>query len=1195
MKKSVIESSDAAVVSYGGIRNKICSYLCIMRKRRVALFLPVLLFCLPGFAQNISTDKKIDPAFRSVLTARRNGRDTLGNKNFSFHSNILPTEGLIAGNRQAQKRYNCIVYTKSPQVLRDSGIIINSVLPTFVTAWVTLDQITKMASMPEVSYIKAPKTIALHNDVAVGNTGASLLHAGKLNNTVYKGKNVLIAIFDTGIDWDHPDFRDPADQTKSRILRIWDQTITPVTGETPPAGFNYGVEYTQAQINDELDGTPANYVRERDIDGHGTHVAGTAAGNGSALPSKKYAGMAPEADLIIIKGGNGSFSGNNIVDATTYLQALAASLGKPVVLNMSLGALLSAHDGTDEEEVAVNNFTSSGAGRAVVISAGNDNDRNLHNQFALPGNSFVSKSFTVKSMNPATTNIISYQMYVNGNNDMTATVTIPGGGILTVNAGHDTTAAVLNNDFVVALQNDVDPNNNHRYIAFYLIRNGSNTTSLVGTTWSLSVANNTAGLLTSNGWMSRPLNILDTVLLEGGNNDYMVSTPGNASSAITVGSYVSKLSWYNIAGLTRTYGMDRQDSISSFSSKGPRLDGLLKPEITASGQGVISCLSSDITIPPSDFITNAGLYQLNSGTSMSAPVISGAVALLLQANPGALAADVKTLLSSTANKDVFTELQNPTPNSTWGYGKADIFKAVAASFGCSPVIRKTFQYDSALRTSQYGVSVVTTQRLAVRFTPDINGKLGGFYFFTVPLRTNLFMEVRTNNAGRPGDLLATMAIDSNSIAKSAINYFDLTSYNIPVTSGTDYFIILARSAGNTANWGLFRENVSVDGRSYISTDNGANWTVGAYDLVIRSMVYSNGQFAGPIATATSSDTRDINTSNSFINNCALITQLVPNGGSPVAGTITGNVWLESSVPHYGNDAFVSRHYQITPVSNASGATGRITLYFTQQEFTAFNNDPSSILDLPANPTDVAGIANLRIGKYAGSSSDGSGLPGSYNGAPVIIDPDDADIVWSSEYNRWEISFNVSGFSGFVVQTKAIALPIVVEYFNGKKARPGNQLTWKVNCVNASAVFEVQRSKDGLDFDSIGHLLTTQASCSLPVSFTDIAPMPVNNFYRIKITESNGIIRYTGVVLLKGEALINTVYPTILQQSTTIQVNYTGFKGGFYITDATGRQVYAHTLSGGAQSLSLPLHAKGTYFYSIKNDEGKISGGKIIVK
>ena len=1160
------------------------------RQHKILLLLITLFAFLQDSAQTIQ-EAKIDPAFRSVLTAGKNGRDAITNRGFSAYS-ITPTERLTAGNIPAQG-YDCIVYTKKAQALRDSGIVVNSVLPNFVTAWATPDQIRKMAAMPDVLYVKAPHIFSVQNDIAVGSTGASLLHAGKLNNTVYKGKGVLMAIFDTGIDWDHPDFRDPADQTKSRILRIWDQTLTPVPGEASPANYG-GVEYTQAQINDELDGTPTGYVREKDINGHGTHVAGTAAGNGSALASKKFTGMAPEADIIVIKGGDSTFSSVNVINAIAYLQALATTLGKPIVINLSFGFLLSAHDGSDAEEVAIDQFTASAPGRAVVVAAGNDNGSNLHNRLALAGGSNVSTSFTVPASSTGTT-VFAYRMYANNSSDLSVTLTAPGGGTVTATAGQSLSEPVLNGDFTATLSNAVDIGNGHRYIELTVTRNGSNTSSPAGS-WLLTLTNNTADQLTLDGWLRKGTGF-NNIVLTGGNNDYMVSSPGNASSAITVASYVGKLSVFTSAGLLSRYLTERQDSISSTSSRGPRRDGVLKPDIAATGHGIVSSLSSDAIPYYTPIITNTGLYHLLQGTSMASAAVAGATALLFQANPAASADQVKTLLNSTANKDAQTELPGATPNTTWGNGKIDVFKAASSLFNCSPVTRKTYQYDNSNRYSQFfAYYPASTQRLAVRFTPDASGKLGGVYFYAYPIMTGLQLEVRANNGGVPGTLLGTLNIDSSSVIRATMNWVDLSNLNISVANATDYFVVLARNPNNSTNWGLIDENVSLDNRSLVSTNGGTSWSNFNYDFAIRSVVYANNQTVGLLASTGSADTRNPNTSNIFISNsCALIAQLVPGGANPVTGTITGRVWLETGVPHYGPDPFVSRHYQITPVSGAPGATGRVTLYFTQPEFTAFNNDPYSLFDLPVDPNDAAGKANLRVSKYPGSSSDGSGLPATYSEPPVIIDPNDADVVWNAEYSRWEISFDVSGFSGFILQTKASALPVSIEYFRGKKERTGNQLSWKINCANASVLYQVERSGDGLNFDSIGSLLTTPVNCSQPVSFTDLSPAPGANYYRIRITENNGTRRYTGIVLLKEDGVLTTLYPTVLTRNTTIQVNYAGVKGTLLITDATGKQLYMHTLTQGTQSLALPLQGSGIYFYSIKNDEGKISGGKIVVK
>ncbi len=234
-------------------------------------------------------------------------------------------------------------------------------------------------------------------DISGGNLGTAF-HLGS-NGKLFsnKGAGTIVGIVDTGIDYKHEDFID--DTTgKSRILYIWDQTLTAQGGEVVPAA-GYGVEYNQAQINDEIDGTLTGFVREEDTNGHGTHVAGIAAGDGSATngdePAGKYKGMAPEAELIIVKT---DLTSDHIIDGVNYIFDKASFLGKPAVVNLSLGTHQSPHDGTGSVSYAIDeSIETAGSetkGRVVVVAAGNEGSDKIHAEANIsPGSPETIKFF----------------------------------------------------------------------------------------------------------------------------------------------------------------------------------------------------------------------------------------------------------------------------------------------------------------------------------------------------------------------------------------------------------------------------------------------------------------------------------------------------------------------------------------------------------------------------------------------------------------------------------------------------------------------------------------------------------------------------------------------------------------------------------------------------------------------------------
>ncbi|MFZ4930345.1 S8/S53 family peptidase [Chryseobacterium sp. Mn2064] len=914
---------------------------------------------------------------------------------------------LVVTSKGAQTMYSCIIYTKEPEKLKADGFLVQTQLPTLSTALVTVDDIEKLTKLPYVTSVMAPTFDELHNDVSRAQSGASLLQAGVFNNTAYNGTGVLVGVYDTGIDWKHPDFRKADDQTKSRIVSIWDQTLTAQGGETTPTGFSTGVEYTRAQIEDELDGTPAGFVRESDTNGHGTHVSGTAAGNGAAFADKRHKGFSSDADIVFVKGGNGSFPTTNTINALTYFKNVATALNKPIVVNMSIGGQGSAHDGTASHEVAVDSFTSSGPGRVVVISAGNDYATNgIHRKVDIEPSGSQTYNFTVAS-NTSTASVFSFIMYANDNTPVTAKLTTPDGQQYIQNISTNTSHSILGGGLTAAMYNYWGNDNNKRYVQLVVSRNSGFTVNCQGN-YTLEITNNGTQQITAHGWLYSQ-GVATT--LQNGDNEYIVGTPGNATSAITVASYMGRASWYTGAG--GYYTLTPQESISSFSSQGPRADGFQKPDITASGQNVISSRSSDSAPGATDIIGGTNYYVKNQGTSMSSPGVAGAVGLLLQANPSLTVAQVKSRLTSNARMDGAT---GTVPNTRWGSGKLDIYKAVTDELGCVKSNFEIVTYDEPfIIANTESNTYFDNTALAVRYTPTLTGKLGGFSFSTgttaIPSDMAVDIQIRKVNAnGDPGDIIATKTVSSwvNDVQRFTWNYVDLSSLNVQTTTGKDFYIVINGLSGRVS---IKNEAIAVNGKSKTSTD-GTNWLSRTFDLKMRATVYENIAEVKNIANSNQTKVNSVAAGyNYFTNSCQLIARVEKEAASTVTGNVTSKVWVDNVQPNY-----VSRRYEVNPATNANTATGRVTLYFSQSDFDGYNL--TNGIKLPTSPTDVANKANLIIEKYNGTSAGNSGTVASFGGTPTYITPDINDIVWNDTYKYWEVSFQAVGFGGYFVKTSS---------------------------------------------------------------------------------------------------------------------------------------------------------------------------------
>ncbi|HEX7078329.1 MAG TPA: S8 family serine peptidase [Candidatus Eisenbacteria bacterium] len=561
----------------------------------------------------------------------------------------------------------------APGLLRARGIEVNTASGRLMTARCPLGLLTALLQTPGIERVSVAERAQPYLDSSIVDARVDLLRTVPPTAfTGQTGQGVLIGDVDTGIDIHHRDFQHVDGTT--RLLSLWDQTAT---SGTPPSGFTYGAEYGAAAIN-------AGTVPETDPPAHGTHVMGIAGGNGSAtgnaLPNYRYVGVAPEADLIMVKT---TFATSAIIDGVNYVFQRAAALGKKAVVNLSLGTEAGPHDGTDDFSTLIDALT--GPGKIVVASAGNSGEDDLHGRLDLDGTTAQNMTLSVPTYtkNAGTQNdYLLFSGWYPGGDNVSMTITTPSGTIIgPVALGASSTGNNTGDGYVNAYNATTTPPNGDHEIYVEIFDAFANKAPKAGT-WTFRF---TPVALGSTG-------IVDMYLygdalgngsalarwVQGLSFGGVVGSPGTADSVITVGAHTTKDCWDAIDGSRYCWNpRPPLKDIASFSSQGPRRDGALKPDLTAPGFGVASALSASASpAPQTPLIVPDGVHWMQAGTSMSAPHVSGVVALLLAqpvwSNAGPTA--MKARLRATARADAFT---GSLPNPVWGYGKLDAAAATA--------------------------------------------------------------------------------------------------------------------------------------------------------------------------------------------------------------------------------------------------------------------------------------------------------------------------------------------------------------------------------------------------------------------------------------------------------------------------------------------------------------------------------------
>lgn len=525
-----------------------------------------------------------------------------------------------------------------------------TITASIIKAKVQRSKLKSLASSRKIGYIEASTRLKPTCDKAHISTGLVINGEPAVPQT---GSGVLIGIIDTGIDVKHPAFKYAG---LSRIVNYLDQ-------ET-------GDHFSQSDIDS---GNANNCV---DSIGHGTHVAGIAAGNGNGSPSKIWRGVAPDADLAVIKT---TFDTADIAVGIKHIFDIAEKRGQPCVVNLSLGGHFGAHDGSSIAERMIDDL--SGDGRIVVVSAGNDGNEPIHAGTTLkagltPPDRWVA-DFRINAQvfatasGPVQAGLIRLQFWHQREDKVVISLRSPTGNLFRAPM-NDKQEFDLDNIFVEA-SHQIHPYSQDQSTSFLIVTDPDQAL-LSG--WSIIVEDTQppGGVKVGSihGWiLNRDMGNFTT----GSTSTHLVGMPGTSYSAVTVASFASRKQWPsqrpNSPGGIFEASAIKVNDISYFSSQGPTRDGQNKPDIAAPGQFLLAPLSAHASENemPAFLRVPAKPYAALQGTSMSAPYVTGAIALLLEKDDRLNCAEIKRRLIKSAALDEFTK---PCWNPRWGYGRLNV-------------------------------------------------------------------------------------------------------------------------------------------------------------------------------------------------------------------------------------------------------------------------------------------------------------------------------------------------------------------------------------------------------------------------------------------------------------------------------------------------------------------------------------------
>lgn len=515
----------------------------------------------------------------------------------------------------------------------------------YVTVFISRET-NPLLSLNNYSYGSIPKCYGLSDTQAIEAAGIYIIQ--RYPGLELTGSGVLMGFIDTGIDISNEVFKDNFGQT--RIEAIWDQTIP---SDNPPFDLKYGTEYRREQINAALNGgSDQTVVMSTDSNGHGTAMASVAAG--SDIPMADFIGAAPECDIAVVKlkeakqnlknyyGINTDapcYQENDIMAGISYLEQLAESLEKPLVIAIGLEGNLGDHAGNSPLGNMLTRF-SRRRRRAVVIGTGNEANNSHHYEGQIEGGGSEDVEIRVDE----DTKSFTLELWANIPALYNVSVVSPTGEEL---AGISVNKRDVTRHRFVFEQTDLEAES-----LFSTIIGGSQLIqlrfkNLTEGIWTIRVFAVNVVREAYHMWLPIDSFLSGEVFFLSPEPETTLSDISTVESVITTASYDS-----------------RDDSIYLNSGRGYTRTEKIKPDITSPGVEVYAALPGN-------------RYAGRSGGSIAAAICAGAVALIMEwaVIDGNFyevdSAQIKALLIRGAQSERFRTY----PNREWGYGIMNLYES----------------------------------------------------------------------------------------------------------------------------------------------------------------------------------------------------------------------------------------------------------------------------------------------------------------------------------------------------------------------------------------------------------------------------------------------------------------------------------------------------------------------------------------